>query len=124
MATVTLTKVFVHDRADFDDYVAYQSAGRADGRSADGEIRTYATGRRRIVTTPARARRLPYTLRMVDDAGVDWLDDHKGVAVMVRDHVGNVEFGTYFALDVVPYKDGSGSDVSFAFESYTDTVEV
>lgn len=124
MAVVTLTKLWLHEAADLSEYRSWYSTDRRDGRDQAGEVREYANGRRRLVTTPAKAQKLGVTVRLVTDDDLVWLDDHAGTLLMLRDHRGRVVFGSYFTLDIVDYDDQSGYDVSFAFESVTYSVEV
>jgi hypothetical protein len=121
--SVTLDRVFLHDSDDLSSYVAFFSSDRADIRERDAEVRTYAGGRRRVITRVARRQELPVTLRLVDDASLDVLDGWLGHVLMLRDHLGRLVFGTYKALSVVDHKDGS-HDVSFSFEDVTVSIEV
>lgn len=124
MAEVTLDRLWLHDADAPETYLRFFTTDRGDTRAVDGEIRTYANGRRRLVTRAGSARTLPVTLRQVSDADLDVLEEWRGRLVMVRDHRGRLFFGTYFSIDVTDYKDRSGYDVAVEVADVTHSIEV
>lgn len=121
---VTLNQVWLHDAVDPENYLRFYTIDRADDRERGGAIRSYAGGRRRIITTPNRQQAIPATFRAVTSTQLDQLDDWAGELLMYRDHMGRLEFGTYFKLAIADYKDRSGYDVTITFETITYSIEV
>lgn len=124
MASVSLTEVWVHDADDPSDYVT--SDGFGEGGPTDsvvGEVRRYAQGRRRAVRRAGRTRRYRRTFPAVSDEWIDWMDDHIGSTVMVRDPKGRLFFGVFWEIDIPDLPGGAAPDVTVAFESVTYSIE-
>lgn len=124
MPHVTLDRLWIHDAADLDTYLRFYTADRTDPRTKNGSVRGYANGRNRVITVPGAKRNLQVTLRLVTSANLETLEDWRGTLVMVRDHLGDLFFATFFTVTPVAYKDRSGYDVAVTFEDATHTVEV
>lgn len=121
---VTLNQIWLHDASNPADFLRFYTIDRSDKRDRSGSVRVYAGGRRRVVTTPARAQNIGVTLRMVTTAEVDQLEEWAGTVLMYRDHIGRLAFGTFFELDVDDYKDRLHHDVTFDFVTSTFSIEV
>jgi hypothetical protein len=124
LAVVDLERVWLHDAANLSSYLRLFSTRPDDGRTRRGEVRSYAGGRRRIITGPTRGGTIAVTLRDVDGVELDQLDAWTGELLMYRDQSGRLEFGTYFTMQVSEYKDQSGYDVAISFETVTHSIEV
>ena len=124
MASVDLGHVYLHDASDLETFLRFQTTDRTDARTRGGEVRTYAGGRRRIVTTPRRTQSIGVTLRMVTDDDLDQLEEWAGRLLMYRDHKGRLVFGTFLTFDVADYKGGAEHDVTLSFETATHSIEV
>jgi hypothetical protein len=73
---------------------------RVASTSVAGQVRTYAGGRRRVITTPADTVAFPLTLQAVTAAEVAVLEGWRGKVVLLRDTSGRRVFGSFMALDV------------------------
>ena len=62
------------------------------------QVRCYAGGRRKIITTPAQQRSTPMTLRGVSAADRVTLRDWRGRLLLLRDAQGWRRWGTYGGL--------------------------
>lgn len=124
MATVTLTEVWIHDAAEPSNYVTsdgFGTGGPTD--AARGEVRTYAQGRRRVIRRAGRSRTYDRTFPAVSDAWLEWMGDHIGSTVMVRDPKGRLFFGVFWSLDVTDLPGGAPPDVTVEFEDVTYSIE-
>lgn len=73
---------------------------RTEQDTLDVNVRVYAGGRRRIITTPADVRSTPLTLQRVAAADVENLRDWRGRLLLLRDFQGWRRFGTYADIAV------------------------
>lgn len=96
-------------------HASYPDRGHAAG--VDGEVRTYAGGRRRVITSARKSATYPVTLQLLSDAEVEQLKVWRGRVLLLRDGEGLRVWGSYMALDVTSYWDPEGpvSDVSLTF---------
>lgn len=124
MATVTLTRVYLHVADDLVDSEAFYSSQPGDTRTLTGEVRPYAAGRLRIITRTLRRQTIPLTLIDVSDVQLAWLDEHMGHEMVYRDPRARLLGGAYFAIDPSDYKDGSGWEVPLTFQLSTWSPEV
>lgn len=119
MASVELFKTWVHDGSDLDNSVQLYSSGRSDNDSQGGEVRTYANGRRRLITTPAVGESIPVTFPWITRTELVWLQARKGQIVLYRDAWGRSLYAAYLSLSISDFTDRSGYAVSTTFESIT-----
>jgi hypothetical protein len=124
MAQVTLDRLWLSDAADPADAVAFFTTGRSDSRDTAGDVRVYANGRLRVVTTGARQQTLGVTLRLVDPVALARLEGWRGRVLLLRDAWGRKLYGTYFRLTVDDYKDRSGHDVQLTFQQVSHSEAV
>lgn len=84
-----------------DPSVTVHASYPKDARTAhlDGDFRSYAGGRVRIITTPADARTHPITLQWLTPAQVDTLDGWRGKVLLLRTDDGRRVFGSYLDCD-------------------------
>lgn len=100
-STVALTALWLNDAADLSDCVAFEYAdGRSPGVQVPGEVRTYVSGRRRLVLTSGGQAYQTYDWKLswnTEDQRA-WLVAHVGRVLCVRDQRGAKWYGTYLAL--------------------------
>jgi hypothetical protein len=98
MALVTLDRVWVNQLATGEAVSAFSAPERPRVIGMDGEVRTYAGGRRRSVTAEGVHGQWGGTLRRVTKAVVDTLESWLGETVQVRDHRGLVLYGVFYQV--------------------------
>lgn len=125
MASVSLSELWVHEAANLAVSVTtYGFAQEDESRSSPGQVRTYAGGRRRLVTMPGVATSLQVTFPVCSRVTVAWLRARVGTTVLLRDPYGRVEWGVYLSLDVSEKGSGIEPDASFTLESITGSAAV
>lgn len=97
---VVFDDVYLTDIADPTVSVHASSPERALAAQRDGEVRSYAGGRRRVITNARTAATFPLTLQWLTTADVDQLMAWRGRLLLLRDGLGRRIFGTYLSLDV------------------------
>ncbi|WP_045740865.1 hypothetical protein [Actinoplanes rectilineatus] len=103
MASVVLNALWLN-RVDTGEAISGPSArDRTTGYGIDGEVRTYASGRRRAITTVGTKAEVARTFVMLTAAQVDTLKSWLGAHVQLRDHRGNKWFGVFFDVTVGEY---------------------
>lgn len=107
MASVVLDRVWVHLASDLNSHVTFFSADWSDNRSARGEVRTYANGRRRVIRRAGTSRQIGFTAKVLTRVQVDTLVSWAGRVVLVRDTKGRKVYCTFFTVDVGDFVDGS-----------------
>jgi hypothetical protein len=78
--------------------VKFLKTDRTETDQRDVQVRSYAGGRRRIISTPRRERTTPLTLRSVSEADLEILRDWTGRLLLLRDGQGWRRWGTYAGL--------------------------
>jgi hypothetical protein len=71
---------------------------RAEQDVASVDVRIYAGGRRRIISTPARVRSSALTFQRVSAADVETLRAWRGRILLLRDFQGWRRFGTFIGI--------------------------
>lgn len=122
MATLSLTKVWVNQLTDGAAISAQSAPQRARGHDVAGEVRTYAGGRQRAISTEGERGKFVFSMVDVSLATVEALRGWITHPVQVRDHRSQRFFGVYFAVDVAETKDPSLYNVSIELRTVT-TVE-
>lgn len=100
MATINVVfdDVFLCDVTNPVVTVHAHSPERERSASLDGEVRYYAGGRARVITSPRDERTYPLTLQWLTVAEVDLLLSWRGRVLLLRDGLGRRVFGTFFAV--------------------------
>lgn len=124
MASVTLARIYLHTASDLADHEKFWSDQPAESLHQAGEIRTYAGGRRRIITRAVRTQTIGISLLDVSDDQKAWLELHMGDEMVYRDPQSRIFGGAYFDIDPSDYPDGSGWEVALTFEGSTWSAEV
>jgi hypothetical protein len=121
MTSVTLNKLWIN-RVDSGEAVS-----GASGRDKDQsfsmalDVRTYASGRRRAVSTVGEVGSLPFTLVAVNLATKEKLRGWVGLLVQVRDNRGQRWFGVFAGIEVREYMRPDLYAVSFTLLTTTYT---
>lgn len=76
------------------------SPERAAQATLDGEVRYYAGGRARSITSARDARTYPLTLTGLSVEDVDLLTSWRGRVLLLRDGLGRRVFGTFHGRDI------------------------
>lgn len=87
----------------------------------DGEVRTYAGGRRRYVAREGQRQSFTATLRWLTLDEVDVLRGWAGQVVLIRDHRGQAFTAVYSTLGVKEWKAPTRYDVTLAAHTVTTT---
>lgn len=111
MAVVTLTKVYI-TLLTTQDYVAAFSTGRSRQHQMDGEVRTYAGGRQRAVTSEGIQGTFSFTIRLISLATVETLRQWIGQTVLVRDHRGQKFYGVFHVVTPIENQESAFYDVT------------
>ena len=101
MIDVTFDDVFLCDVANPGVTVHAHSPERERTADLDGDVRYYAGGRARVITSPRDARTYPLTLQWLTTADVDLLTSWRGRVVLLRDGLGRRVFGSFFSVSTV-----------------------
>jgi hypothetical protein len=105
MATLQLDRVWVNHLPDGAAVAAYSAVERTRSYSQAGEVRTYAGGRQRSITSAGTAGTFGFTLRLLTSASIDTLVSWIGQTVQVRDARGQRFFGVFYAVEVTEQRD-------------------
>jgi hypothetical protein len=120
MATLTLTAVWVNLVATGQAVSGVSGRGRAESYEYPGEVRTYAGGRRRSITSAGELGSYGVSLFNVPRSTVETLRTWAGQTVQVRDNTGRRFVGVFFKVDVADPPPGlSLWDCSFALNVVT-----
>lgn len=99
MATVTLSDLWVHDASDLDTFVKVYMGSLTEVSNRAGEVRAYANGVFRAITSGSPARTYSVELPFLSRADLTTLRGWVGRPVMVRDPLGRKVFGTFFSVE-------------------------
>lgn len=106
--------------------VTAHSPERENVAALDGDVRYYAGGRARVVTSPKDVRTYPLTLQWLTAADVDLLMAWRGRVVLLRDGLGRRVFGTFLSVATADrYLVGGWASVvtlTFTEVTYDETV--
>lgn len=124
MATLTLNKIWVNLYSTGQAVSANSVPGREETYEVAGEVRTYAGGRRRAISTEGVIGVFKFALRLVARSDVDTLLTWVGQPVQVRDHKGRRFVGVYYGLAIGEYVAETGWDVGIVLNVVTANEEV
>lgn len=124
MATVILPKVFVTLVSTGEDISGYSARDRSQEHEMTGEVRQYAGGNKRAVTSEGVMSTFGFTLRDMSLADIVTLKSWIGLTVQVRDHRGQRFFGTYFKVTPIEHSEIADYDVAITLNvvSYNEEV--
>lgn len=118
MATITLRQVWINLMSTGQAVHAY-SSDRGRGRSIDGEVRKYASGRMRPVVSEGVHGQVAFKLRDVSGQDVTTLESWFGEPVCIRDYRGRVYFCVFFSLTEVERKTRDLYDIDISAQEIT-----
>ena len=95
---VVFEDVFLCDVTNPAVTVHAHSPERDRSADLDGEVRYYAGGRARVITSAKDARTYPLTLQWLTVTDVDLLTSWRGRVLLLRDGLGRRVFGTFLAV--------------------------
>ena len=126
MASISFEGVFIAPANDLSDTIYLENALSVDGKKARlGEIRRYAGGRTRYVTTPGDVYSVSVSARYASQTVKEDLEALVGSLVLYRDGRGRKVYG---ALQEVSASEITGyqllCDLSFSVVSVTHSEEV
>jgi hypothetical protein len=120
MASVLLSELYINDWADPTDFVTTDGFGGLEINDSErGEIHTYAQGRRRSSKRRGSAKVADVTFPTPEWSVVQWLEDHIGRTVMVRDPWSRRFWAIYWAVPVAHRAGPVAPDVTIHLESVT-----
>lgn len=119
MASVTLTRLWLHDAADLSDFITVRTAELGEVPAVHGEVRRYANGNLRAVRRAGTARQVRVRLRPSVRSDVDQIAAWTGRRLMLRDSRGRKLWGVYWDPQVTEVPGVDRADVSFTFEQVT-----
>lgn len=105
------------------DTIRFGTRGRRDDDVIDGQVREYAGGRLRTVSTETNRRTLPITIIQITWAEVETLRGWRGREVIFRDIHGRLIYGTFFGVSIKDWRGGT-YDVTLTLQqiSYEEAV--
>ena len=118
--SVTLSTVWINLASTLSNYQSFplMSALEVD-TNQPGEVRTYAGGRLRLVTTAGVARTATLTLPECSRDQINWLQSVVGQTVLVRDDRGRKIWGTFLSPKVSENQYNTTGDVTLTINEIT-----
>lgn len=101
MASVALETVLLAAHGDLSAQVELDVESLTERDGVDGDVRSYANGRRRSVTTAARKRTVPIRFDIVADrALLEMVRSWQGRLILLRDPRGRKVWGVFYDLEI------------------------
>lgn len=125
MAAVSLGTLFIGDAANLADQIMFPFMSQlAVTAEVSGENRRYANGRIRSVSRSGKVEIAAVALPACTRAQVQWLEDHLGRTVLVRDDRGRKLYGNYRSLNISEHAYNKEADVTLTVSSvsYSEVV--
>jgi hypothetical protein len=120
MTAVNLKTVWLNLASDPSSSVSPTTmASLSVDKVAPGEVRTLANGRRRVIRRAGTARSATVSVDAATRAEIEWLEDHVGEVVCVRDDRGRKFFGAYLSVGVDEIRGNNYGNVSIALTEVT-----
>lgn len=121
MTTLVLTRLWL-TRLDTGEQISMASGRDRDtNHSIDGAVRTYASGRRRAISTAGVKGEITRRGVAIDHATKEKLIGWLGVHCQLRDHRGNKWFGVFFSIGVGEYMRPDLYSAAITLETTTTT---
>lgn len=124
MAIVLLNRLWLHDAANLADNVAIRVQQIDEEKSVDGDVRKYAGGRLRSVSSAGTRRTVEVELRLIERADVDTVKGWVGRKLMLRDPRGRKIFGVFHEVEVEEWPARDRATVTFTFEELSHSEAV
>lgn len=125
MAGVGMQTLWLNDAADLADVMAFPTmSGLVAGKENRADVRTYAGGRTRLISRAGTPRSAKATLPLLTRAQIDWLDDHAGRLVLIRDAQGRKFYGVYLnpTFTEIGYIDEANTELVLVEVSHSEAV--
>lgn len=120
MASVTVPTVLIAPADDLAAQIELDVSALSDEDGVMGEVRTYASGRRRSVSRVGRARSLPIAFDVVGQRDLlALIKSWCGLVVFVRDPRGRKVWGVYYSVTVKEAIVVDKAEVSFTLTEIT-----
>lgn len=116
MTTLPLVHLWLNRMDTAEEFHAVSARDRPTGHSVDGSVRTYASGRRRAISTAGTKGEVSRTFVDITQTQKDQLITWLGTSVQMRDHRGNKWYGVFFTVAI-------GEDIRYDLYSATITLE-
>lgn len=112
MASVTIiNNLYIHRLDDLSVFITTYLGAINEDVGITGEVRHYANGVLRAITTPGQVRRLRIDMPYMARPDLAVLQSWAGLPVMVRDPVGRKVFGVVFTVGVTDQPIGDAATV-------------
>jgi hypothetical protein len=126
MATVQLRTLWLNLASDPSQAMSFPYMSALTwSKEQPGEVRRYANGRTRIIRRAGQTRTAEVTLTGCNREQIDWLEEHVGDLVCVRDDRGRKVFGAYLIVPVAEAqhrRDRGDVSLSLAEVSFSEAV--
>ena len=106
MTVLTLDKAAIAPLSDLSDVLLLQPSDIGEDESTITQVRRYAGGSRRVVSTPGVTRTLSLAWRHVDRADYEKLKALTGVPVLFRDTRSRAVFGVFASVKGSEWRPG------------------
>lgn len=103
MPILTLNRLWLNRMDTGEAISAASGRARSTGYAVAGDVRTYASGRRRAISTAGCEVAVQREMLALDLTVKELLLTWLGVQCQLRDHRGHKWFGVFFAADVAEY---------------------
>lgn len=101
MSTVHLTTVVLNDAEDPADLlICTRMTKYRRARTQDGRIQAVAGGGRRAVLAAGTHQEWEVSISKAPREAIDWIEDHIGRVVCLRDDAGHKVFGLYLEVEI------------------------
>lgn len=125
MATVTLGTVWLNLVSDPSVSLTLPTmASLSIATGQDGEVRRLANGRLRLVKRAGQARSASVDIEGATRTEVEWLEDHVGDLLCVRDDRGRKFFGAYMGVEADEVRANDYANVSLVLTEVTHSEAV
>lgn len=111
MASVSLSTVWLTDASTPSSSVQVTATAITDSPAVNGQVRVYANGRLRSITTAGTPRQIGLTIILAAPTVISWLEARIGQTVLVRDPFGLKRYGVFYGWDRSQAPYGAYSDL-------------
>ncbi len=123
MAMVTLNQVWINLLSTGEAVHAY-SSDRSRATGITGDVRQYAGGRQRAVSTEGIRGQVTFRLRDITNEDIETLKSWYGQPVCLRDYRSRVYFGVYFSISESERRTQDLFDIAMTVQEITYVVGV
>lgn len=124
MASVSLTAVWIQNAQDLTTAVQAQATSIVETPQVAGNVRAYANGRQRTVSSASKPRQVAFTFTLMSAADAATLAAWNGQLVLVRDAFGLKVWGSYFQTQRTQQPAPNVNDVTLTVTEVTHSESV